>query len=182
MPDRELRLFVAIYPPAEAVEAWLRAVSAMLLPRHRVTPAEQVHLTLQFIGATPKSALPEVEESVRRCVAGVKSFSLEPRRLISLPRRGPARLVALETSAPAELCEVQRRLALRLAHSVRAKAGDRFLPHLTLARYTGGGVPGVHVDEEFQAGAFLIGEVVLVRSILRPSGAEHVEVTRASLG
>lgn len=181
MPERELRLFVAVYPPAEAVGEWLRALSGMSLAPHRVTSPEQVHLTLQFIGAVPESRLRDVEESVRRCVAGVGSFALEPRRMISLPRRGPARLVALETSAPAGLLEVQRRLAQRLAHRARARPGDGFLPHITLARFGGGGVPGIPIDVERPGEPFPVREVRLVRIILRPAGAEHVELLRAAL-
>src|SRR5690606_37699260 len=122
MAGKDLRLFVAIYPPeggkAGQVGArdWLRALRKMDPPlaNHRQTPPEQVHLTLQFIGDTPEGELDRVIESVERSASGIGPFELKPVRFMTLPPRGRPRLVALETDAPAGLLELQRRLAQRL--------------------------------------------------------------------
>jgi RNA 2',3'-cyclic 3'-phosphodiesterase len=106
-----------------------------LPPETRLTPAEQVHMTLQFIGDTPASEMEATMESVRRAAAVLPAFTLNLRRLMRLPERGPARLIAAETDAPPALLELQRRLASRLARNVRARAGDRFTPHMTLCRF-----------------------------------------------
>lgn len=178
-----LRLFVALYPTADAAGAMLRALSRLDLPpvaTYRATRAEQVHMTVQFIGDTEAASLPEVEESVRRSAAGVGAFALVPQKLTMLPERGPPRLVAAVTDAPPALLEVQRRLAQRLARSPRARAGDGFLPHFTLCRFTGG-ARAPRMEAPLRGEAFRVSDVVLVRSILRPSGAEHVEVMRVPL-
>src|SRR5690606_23530157 len=65
-PIANLRLFVAAYPPRETAEAMLEALRTLTLPDYRITPIEQVHLTLQFIGDTPARDLDETIESVRR--------------------------------------------------------------------------------------------------------------------
>src|SRR5690606_16844422 len=137
-------------------------------------------LTLQFIGTTSPRELPAVTESVERAASGLAAFDLTPRGLITLPERGPARLVAMETDAPATLLELQRRLARRLARNVRKNAGDRFRPHLTLARFPGGGqVP--RINDSAGAAAiepFAVRDVFLMKSLLLPAGARHVEVAR----
>lgn len=148
--------------------------------RHRVVPLEQVHLTLQFIGAAQPRELPEVMESIERSASGIGRFELMPRRLITLPERPPPRLIALETDAPPALLELQRRLARRLARNVRPKAGDRFRPHLTLARFTGSARP-VPVDSPVLIEAFAVREVLLMRSLLLPTGAKHEEIARTGL-
>ena len=56
-PSTNLRLFVAVYPPHESARAMLTALPELKLPPHRATPRELLHLTLQFIGATPAAEL-----------------------------------------------------------------------------------------------------------------------------
>lgn len=174
-----LRLFVALYPPGELTQAMCRSLEALDLPPFRATPPAQVHLTLQFIGERSERELDEVRESVERSAAGLRPFALTPLRLRSLPERGPARLVACETDAPADLLEIQRRLARRLARSPRERAGDAFLPHLTLARFRS--PVAVRVDHPLDLTAFPVDAILLMRSILKPGGAVHAELARYPL-
>ena len=183
MEPGDLRLFVALHAPEDSARSMLRALRKLDLPpvaRHRETPLAQVHMTLQFIGDTPERDLDETLESVRRSAAGLAAFVLQPLRLITLPERGPPRLVAMTTDAPAPLLELQRRLAHRLARSPRAKAGDRFLPHLTLCRFSGAS-KAPRVDELADLRAFTVDRITLMKSVLRPAGAEHTPVERIAL-
>ena len=107
------RLFVAIYPPTEIARELVAALSRLDLPDYRPVPVEQVHMTLQFIGDTPAPQLDQTKETVLRSTGGVKCFDLQPRLLIKLPERGPARLIAAEATRPPGLVEVHRRLAAR---------------------------------------------------------------------
>jgi 2'-5' RNA ligase len=177
---KDLRLFVAIYPPEGGKEGqvgardWLRTLRKLDPPlaNHRPTPPEQVHLTLQFIGDTPAADLNSVIESVERSASGIGPFSLTPVRFMSLPKRGRPRLVALETDAPPGLLELQRRLAQRLARNARPHPGDKYLPHFTLCRFTHGAKPS-DVDLPVNQPPFSVDKIILVRSVLRPEGAEH---------
>lgn len=179
-PSEDLRLFVAVYPPAAMARAMLAALGRLDLPGHRPTPAEHVHLTLQFIGDTRIKDLERVRESVERAASGVGAFRLRPLRLIGLPVRGPTRLIAAETDDPAPMLEIQRRLAHRLARSPRARPGDRFLPHMTLARFQRGGVR-IDIEETLDLGNFRVEGISLMKSVLRPDGAAHTEVARFAL-
>lgn len=167
-----LRLFVGIYPPAEAVRAMLDRLGDIELAPHRPTPAEQVHLTAHFVGDVRVSELEEAMESVERSCAGIDAFQLTPRRLITLPERGHARLVACETDAPAALLELRGRLVRRFAQSARVRPNDRFRPHLTLCRFRAD-VRAGHVDRPVTMPPFVVERVSLVRSVLRPAGAVH---------
>lgn len=184
-----MRLFVALYPPPDVAQAMLALLSdaehaAGPLPTHRATPVSQVHMTLQFIGERREQDVDDVIESVRRSASGIGSFTLTPTRLITLPEQGPPRLIALQTDAPPPLLELQRRLATRLARKTRKQAGDRFVPHFTLARFTEDATglgPNVPMDASPNAGAVDVGEIVLMRSVLHAAGAEHREVARVSV-
>lgn len=169
-----LRLFVSAFPPPAIAEALLAALGKLAIPPHKATLQDQVHLTLQFIGETDARQLDEVRESVARSAAGLDPFSLTPESLISLPREGPARLIACVTSLHPTLAELHRRLVLRLARSPNQRRDGHFLPHITLARFPTP-VPGLSIDAPLQLPPFEISSIHLMRSILRPSGAEHVD-------
>jgi 2'-5' RNA ligase len=146
-------------------------------------PAEQVHLTLQFIGDTPAAEMDATIESVRRAAAGLSGFTLALESLIRLPERGPARLIAAQTNAPATLMELQKRLAHRLAHQPRARAGDKYRPHITLCRFAS---PEkrccVDADAPEIRGSFAVDRIALMRSVLSHEGAMHREVEAVELG
>jgi 2'-5' RNA ligase len=180
----DLRLFVTLYPPEHARLQMLQALAKLRPPpdaRHRVAPPEQVHMTLQFVGNTPPRDVAATIESVRRSVSGIDPFTLTPVRLITLPERGTPRLIALATDTPPQLLEAHRRLAQRLARSPRAKAGDRFLPHLTLCRFTGS-AHAAPLDAPASLDPFLVSQVHLMQSILHADGAEHLPLEAISLG
>ena len=174
------RLFVAVHPPTEIVRELVAALSRLELPDYRAVPVEQVHITLQFIGDTPAPQLNETTESVRRSTEGVKGFDLQPRLLIRLPERGRARLIAAEADRPPGLMEIQRRLAGRLARSARRNPSDRFRPHLTLCRFRSP-TNLARIDEPLEVEPFAVREISLMRSTLRPQGAQHDVVASFSL-
>lgn len=178
--DKDLRLFVAAYPPAEVVHDMLRVLRRLDLPAYRETNVDQVHLTLAFLGDTPERNLPDVTESVARSASGLSEFTLTPARLLTFPQRGRPRLVALETDTPATLLELVRRLATRLARSPRRRADDRFLPHFTLCRFQHS-ARAESIDRPAAVEPFLIDRIHLMRSTLRSEGAVHDEVESFAL-
>lgn len=180
-PESNLRLFVAAYPPVEISRAMLRTLEALTLPKHRAAPPAHVHLTLQFVGDVPSRILDDVIESVDRSAGGIEPFTLTPKRVVSLPFGGRPRLIAAETDAPASLMELQRRLAHRLARHARPRPGDRFLPHITLCRFAHDADRPARVDHPIAVPPFAVNEIRLMRSVLRPDGAEHFEVRGVSL-
>jgi 2'-5' RNA ligase len=175
-----LRLFAAIYPPEDIARAMIDELRTYEMPEHRETPAEQIHLTMQFIGDTPASALEETIESVERAAAGLERFELKPSWFITLPEEDAARLVAVETDEPPTLLEIKRRLVTRLARTRRERS-RRFRPHLTLCRFTNPVRLKQPLREETAIPAFKVERIALMKSTLSPSGAEHKEVAAALL-
>ena len=174
------RLFVAIYPPEDTARGMLGAMRKLDPPPHRETPLAQIHLTLHFLGPVAQRDLDDVTESVERSAAGIGAFVLTPWRLLSLPSHGRPRLIACETDAPPALFEIQRRLATRLSRKPRADPADRFVPHLTLCRFARSAKPR-DVAHPVSIAPFPVDRLVLVRSVLRPGGAEHAPVREFSL-
>lgn len=180
-PIANLRLFVAVYPPRELAEAWAQRIRKMDLPPYRLTPVEQVHLTLQFIGDTPVKELDRTIESCRRAAKGLEAFQLTAQEFITLPERGRTRLIAVETDAHPTLLEIKRRLAMRMATNVRDDPAKKFWPHLTVCRFRSPTkVSGF--DGTLPAASFDVRELMLMKSKLTPSGAVHEVVERWGLG
>lgn len=183
-PTANQRMFAAIYPPAWAVEVMFEALDKLDLPPAKRPPVDQVHMTLQFIGDVPTAEVRSVIESVERSAAGIRDFPVQPTRLISLPDKGPARLVAMETDSPGGLMEMHRRLAVRLAAAPRPKHEDQFLPHITLCRYDAevrGSAQGARVNELVEMDEFIVDRLCLMKSVLRPEGAQHALVAEFEL-
>lgn len=173
-----LRLFVAVFPDGNVAREMLRAIRKLELPTHKLTPPEQIHITMQFIGDTESRELDSVMESVERSAAGLKRFTLTPTQLLTFPERGPARLLAAETDAPPTLLEIQRRLAHRLA---RSEKHDRpFRPHLTLCRFRSP-VRNLIINEPLTTSPFEVNRIALMKSTLKPTGAVYAEVTAVEL-
>jgi RNA 2',3'-cyclic 3'-phosphodiesterase len=171
-----LRLFVAAYPPPEVANRLLDALP-IALPEHKKVPADQVHITLAFLGERRPNALPDIEESVAASCRGVRPSILRVQRLMTLPEnKGPARLIAAETDAPGPLYEIHQRLMKRLA--IRDRKDTDFIPHLTLCRFSGPGADytlstPAHTIPALADLAFVIDAIHLVRSVLHPLGARH---------
>lgn len=184
-PLSNLRLFVAAYPPEHTASELLAALDEesrrTQFPAFRTTRADQVHITLQFIGDIPSRELGSVTESVRRSAAGVEQFALAPQRLIALPERGPARLIAAQTDAPPPLLEIHRRLVHRLVREPR-RTKEVFLPHFTLCRFLPGTTGPMKFDPiRLQVQPFTIDRIVLMRSTLSPEGAEDRAIEAVDL-
>lgn len=167
-------MFVAAYPPLESAAQMVSSAESAVRAggdnsAWRLTPVEQVHLTLLFLGEVAPRELDDVEESIRCASSGMSGFELQPTGVVTLPERGEARVLAVATDLPSRLRELQKRLASRLA---RARERGRFMPHFTVARGVNG-VRAARVEADAEIGAFRIGEVKLMRSELRPGGAVH---------
>ncbi len=173
------RIFVAAYPPGPVVDA-LRAAVAELdaLPAHRPTPRDQIHLTAQFVGDVDPRDLDGVIETVERAAAGIAPFEVAIDRLITLPERGPARLIAAAAPEIGALSTLHERLSKRLAR--RAGGRATFLPHLTLLRFRSP-VAGLCLDVPTEVAPFVVSSIVVVRSNLRPEGADHRVVAEVTL-
>ncbi|MEZ6317648.1 MAG: RNA 2',3'-cyclic phosphodiesterase [Phycisphaerales bacterium] len=169
------RLFVAAHPPIEVARDYLRALERVDLAEHRATAPEQAHLTLHFIGPVDPRGVDAIAESVSLACAGIAPFDLTPARLVTMPARGEPRLVALDLAPHPSAAELHTRLVRRLARSPKGNPGRDYRPHLTLCRFTRPARPS-RVDAPVELPAFRVDRVSLVRSVLRPDGAEHREV------
>jgi len=182
-----LRLFVAVYPPAEAVRDVTAQVATLRIGtlaqagvNVRLTRPETYHVTLAFLGEVDPQRLPAAEAALARAVAAWRPKD-GSRVLPEVAFAGGGRFgrgaftvlwIGLDGDVPAltRLAQLVRRELRRARLPYDHKA---FRPHLTIAR------PGDRVAAEdiaadretfaaYRGPAWPVTEVVLVRSYLGP--------------
>lgn len=182
------RLFVALDLPDEVrggLEVWGR--EALGDPALRPVPAENLHITLAFLGHRPEKEIEPIARLVEESAGAVPMVELrdpEPR-----PPRRP-RLFALPAISPgAELLQVA--LQERLVEQRFYKAEKRpFWPHVTVARVRSEGRgsrrpraverPPKKLPEELSLACFCR-RLTLYRSELKPQGARYVPLAQIEL-
>ena len=183
-----MRLFVAISLPADLAADASEILPASLLALRRVK-AENLHLTLAFLGQTPDERLADVTEAAREAAAPVAPFTLAFGRAGRFPERGRPRVAWLGISdgAPG---------VLELGQGVHAglrrrdlRFDDRPLePHLTLARVT----DDASAAEAKTVGAaleelavptlrFQVTEIAVIQSVLSPKGPRYAALATVPL-
>lgn len=188
------RLFVALDPP-EPVRRRLAALALELrraAGRHadevRWVPPENVHLTLQFLGAVPEERVGAVEAAVRGAAAAARPLALELRGAGGFPNaRRPRVLWAGLSGELGALEGLVAELGRRLAPLGFTPESRPFSAHLTLGRAREGrGAPGlagalVHAAEAGGA-PWRVAEVALFESHLSPRGPRYEVILRVPLG
>jgi 2'-5' RNA ligase len=135
-PSASVRLFLALWPAADQRQAIAAHASAWRWPEEaqRYAPADW-HLTLHFIGATPRTRLHALGEGL---AVRAEGFVLDWGTAALWPR-GLA--VLLPMAVPAGLQTLHARLAERL-HALGCRIENRpYQPHLTLARHAAAAQP-----------------------------------------
>jgi 2'-5' RNA ligase len=188
------RLFVAL-EPTDAVRRRLGAIAQDLRRTAgraaddvRWVQPENVHLTLQFLGAVPDARVGDVAEAVRGAAAGSRALSLEVKGAGGFPNARRPRVVWVGLAGDVEpLAALVADLGRRLAPLGFPPEERAYAPHLTLGRARDGrGAPGLAgaLAQAAQAEGvtWRAAELVLFESHLSPRGPRYEAILRALLG
>ncbi len=173
--DERLRLFLALRPPADvldAIEEWQREQ----LPGVRILGREQLHVTLAFLGHRPAEELGGIVEALREAAAAAGEIRLTPVRYRETRSVGMLVLADDAGRAAALAEDVQERLE-RLG--VYEREARRWLPHLTVARWRDR--PRLRPEDPPRR-TFVPSDAAAYLSRLRPGGAEYRVLESVALG
>ena len=177
-----MRLFVALEIPPEVREGLTTLLNSFraISPHTKWVRAENLHLTLKFIGEVPEAKL----ANIRGALGVVKSEApvrLEVRGLGFFPNPRHPRVFWAGIESSPNLKTLAESIELALEKLGIAREKRDFSPHLTLARFE-----KTHLEEKLRAAieeksSVEFGEVLamqfhLIESKLRPSGAEYTTV------
>ena len=127
-----MRLFIAININEEFRDALAQAQETLYSSgmKGNYTPAENLHLTLAFLGEIAPDRVPVLRELLRRHLTGMADMAL-PCTVLGL---FPGRILHLAPEAPESLLESQASLAGALRREGFSLEDRPFRPHVTLCR------------------------------------------------
>jgi 2'-5' RNA ligase len=125
------RLFIAIDLPEEQK----RRIDSISygLPETRWIVAEQIHLTLRFIGEVNGTSYERISDALSEVQSD--PFELRVKGIGHFPPRRTPRVLWLGLDKSEPLLQLQRRVEAKLQQSGLAPEGRKFSPHITIARF-----------------------------------------------
>ena len=177
-----MRLFVAIalLPEIRAALAALITEFCAIAPRAKWVRAENLHVTLKFLGDTDASKLASIVASLGT-VHSTQAVTHDFHGLGFFPNEKRPRVfwagMQASPNLPSLVADMDRAM-----HKLGFPLEDRpFTPHLTLARFNSAGLPpgfaaAVKENATRKFGSLATSEFHLIESKLKPAGAEYTTV------
>lgn len=190
-----VRLFTALELPAPVLTrlgAVLAALQAAAPPGSvRWVRPEGLHLTLQFYGAVEAKRAPALQAALAEVAAGAAPVKLDLAGLGAFPNPARARVLWVGVAGEVELLRRLQRAVEAAGQALGFRPDERgYHPHLTLGRVNQplrpadqGRLAEALARTPVSPGApFLLSELSLIRSDLRPGGAMYTRLSAAPLG
>jgi 2'-5' RNA ligase len=187
------RAFIAIDLTADIILR-IRETSSGLQERMgelpvRWIPAENVHLTLKFLGDVSATNVERLAEIIRRVSLAHECFDISVGSLGVYPNLRRPRVIWLGVEAPQSLYAIQRGVDQETSRLGYETKEQDFSPHLTIGRVSRGAdyrelkAIGDSLEAETVGflGAARVERVNLYRSDLKPTGAEYSVMYSATL-
>jgi 2'-5' RNA ligase len=176
----DLRCFIAIEIPVPVKRAI--AEVADILKKYdadvKWVPAENVHVTLKFLGNTPEQSVPEIRESLLKAVSSFQPFYIKIGGTGVFPNRKFPRVIWIGMENGETLPKLAADIDISMSMLGYKKEEREFKPHLTLGRVRSRkGIISIvneldnYKDKEF--GFFTVDRIKLMRSELKPKGPEY---------
>lgn len=179
-----MRVFVAIELP-DRVRAEIEGLQDHLTVGRDV-PAENLHLTLSFLGEQPDYAVEDAHEALS--AIHLPGFELQLAGVGSFGSRLP-KVLFVDVAPCRALEDMERRITRSLRNAGLEFQKRRFRPHVTIARLPAH-LSALDLDRvrdflseraEFRGSPFRVRSFQLYRSILSPKGAVHEPLARYDL-
>ncbi len=176
-PAGSMRIFLAVFPSAEAQEAAARVIERLRHPGDGVSwvKRDNLHYTVRFMGALGASGLARVTEAANQGVVGHARFEAALGAAGAFPNPRRARVLWLGLAQGAEALAA---LARSVEEALRRRGFDRadhaFTSHLTLGRVRqrdqdwSERLAGVGAEPTAR---FPVDRVLVVQSTLSPKGS-----------
>lgn len=148
--------------------------------------AENLHLTLKFLGEIEQKRVAALSEAASRAVKQSQPFNLTIEGAGSFPPRGVPRVLWLGVSdSTGSLAGLQKHLEEECLVEGFEREERSFSPHLTIARIRAPQgartIASSHQAAGFEAMETLVKELVVMRSQLAPRGSLYTVISRHEL-
>ncbi len=150
-------------------------------------PMENLHITLKFLGDTPEECIPKISERLAVASGSRTPFRMKLHAAGVFPDRRRPTVVWIDILDSRELIKLYNKVEESLVTIGFKEDNKPFTPHLTIGRVRSpkGSAPLVTMVETLKENDFGIIEVEkisLMKSNLKPSGAQYTSVAEYYLG
>lgn len=187
-PQARYRIFVAVElaPPLREAIAGVRVRLGDASQTLRWVPPDNLHLTLRFLGEITAAQVTRATEAMREAAQVAAPFTITLAGLGAFPSPRRPRVVWIGVAEGADrLVALAGALEQAMQRRKFPREARPFQAHLTVARVRTG-PPHDLTEDLAEVGRPLIGTqevaaLVVMESVLRPSGPVYREVAQASL-
>jgi 2'-5' RNA ligase len=161
--------------------------------------ADNIHLTLKFLGDIPQASVRNLSEAASRAVAAVGPFTIRLEQTGVFPPYGSPRVLWIGVNdCEGRLVELQERLEAEGEKFGFPGESRTFHPHITLARLRkpqpgserghpawGGrharALASAHKAMDFESAEIVVSELLVIRSELSSAGSQYTTISRHPL-
>ena len=183
-----MRTFIAIDVSDEVRRAVGTFTSALKKEKARVSWVKpgNVHITLKFLGEIDEEKIPGINEAIKICALNQKPFEIEIKGSGGFPNLHRPRVIWVGlTEGTEELKRLAGALDNELSKLGFQKEKRAFKPHLTVGRVKAVIDTESFIEKmqsiDFYGGRFTAVEMSLMKSDLKPTGAEYTKLKTANL-
>ena len=179
-----IRCFVAIEIPdylKSKIDQYTNSLK-QVAPKIKWIKARNLHITLKFLGEIPHTMVQQVQNELFGITKIVQSFEMSIQGAGFFPNQYKPRVIwlGIQNDENHSIFKLHEWVDKKLEPLGFVREKRRFSPHLTLGRIK---FPGNYSEladfinqNEFQPSVFKINEVVLMKSVLKPTGAEYSKI------
>jgi len=178
-----VRLFVAAIPPRALAQRLAEAAAAIAPAELRMTPAENLHVTIHFLGEVGPDAVVALQADLTEACNLHRPTDLTLDAITPGPPRRPRMLWATANAPPEYTVAVNDVAAAAARHAPDAGSARPGTPHITLARLRGrADLRRWPEPQPLDDATIPLAELALVRSTLGPRGSTYATLATLPLG
>lgn len=183
-----IRCFVAVELPYELrlkIDDYIISLKK-IAPKIKWIKAKNLHITLKFLGEIPQSSLQKVQNEMSAVTNVVNPFEMSIQGAGFFPVQNKPRVVWLGLgNENNSIFKLHEWIDKKLEPLGFEREKRRFSPHLTLGRIKFSD-NFRHLSEyihqnEFASSKFIVNQILLMKSELKPTGAEYSQIINYSL-
>lgn len=136
--SKKRRVFAAVNLPEDVKRDLQKISQKFALPEVRLTPKDNLHFTLVFLGHISDDELLEVIGKTKAVAQRYRPFEIDFTKIDFGPPGKKPRMIWAEAEKNEKLARLKTELENALAGFIQKRENRAFHPHLTLARFPEG--------------------------------------------